>query len=73
MTIELEGEIRMHAWTWSADEAYITFDGEPFGDDSAVAAWALTDSGALQTSFLLPETADDMETWLWRRADSSTR
>ena len=70
MMIELDGEIRMHTWMWSADDAYLTFDGAPFDQAGAVAAWALTDDGTLQTSFVLAGAGDDAETWLWRRSGS---
>ena len=68
MTIEVDGELSMFRGTWSADGAYIMLDGAPYGDESTVAAWALTADGTLQTSFVQPEAGDDAETWLWRKA-----
>ena len=69
MQIEIEGRLILRSWTWSADGSYITLDGEPYGNESAVAAWALTDDGMLQTSFVLTDAEDDSETWLWRPAE----
>lgn len=70
LTIELEGELRMLTGTWSADAGYVTFDGEFHGDVGRVAAWALTDDGVLQTSFVQANAGDDAATWLWRKTGS---
>ena len=70
LEIELEGELRMLTGRWSADGGYITFDGEAHGPIGHVAAWALTDDGILQTTFMQSAGGAQTETWLWRRAGS---